>query len=290
MSKIAFLGMGNMGSRMAANLAKSGYDLTVWNRTEEKAQRFAAENGTHAAQTPAEAVAGASIVMTMLADDAALIDAYEASDGILGSLAIGAVAVDMSTVSPETVSRLHGQVGRRKGFFVDAPVSGATAAAAAGTLTIMAAGERNAVESCESILSVMGQPVIYMGDSGTGATMKLAVNSVVHSLNGAISEALALAEKAGIERRNAYQVFLNSAVSAPFVQYRQDAFERPGEVPVAFRLALAAKDLRLALALADNAKASMPQTELNLEVLESAVAADFGDHDESAVAQYLRRV
>jgi 3-hydroxyisobutyrate dehydrogenase-like beta-hydroxyacid dehydrogenase len=128
-----------------------------------------------------------------------------------------------------------------------------------------------------------------MGDSGAGSAMKLAVNAVVHSLNGAVSEALVLAERAGIERTKAYSVFLNSAISAPFVGYRQAAFERPGEVPVAFRMELAAKDLRLALALAADVGATLPQTRTNLELLSEALVAGFGDNDESGLAEYLRK-
>ena len=118
--------------------------------------------------------------------------------------------------------------------------------------------------------------------------MKLCVNSIVHSLNGAVSESLVLAERSGIDRVQAYAVFLNSAIAAPFVHYRQAAFETPSEVPVAFRLELAAKDLRLALEAAARAGAPMPQTELNHEVLTKAVAAGFGDLDESGVAEFFR--
>jgi 3-hydroxyisobutyrate dehydrogenase-like beta-hydroxyacid dehydrogenase len=118
--------------------------------------------------------------------------------------------------------------------------------------------------------------------------MKLAVNAIVHSLNQVVSEALVLAERAGIERSRAYDVFADSAVAAPFVRYKRDAYERPGETPVGFRLDLAAKDLRLALELAAGVGADLPQTRANLAVLDDAVAAGFGPDDESAVAEHLR--
>jgi len=110
----------------------------------------------------------------------------------------------------------------------------------------------------------------------------------VHGINQAVSEALVLAERAGIERTRAYEVFAGSAVAAPFVLYRREAYERPGQVPVTFRLELAAKDLRLALDLAQDVGADLPQTRTNLAVLDDAVAAGFGPDDESAVAQHLR--
>jgi 3-hydroxyisobutyrate dehydrogenase-like beta-hydroxyacid dehydrogenase len=289
MTKVAFLGLGRMGLPMARNLVRAGHDLTVWNRSAEKAELFAADHGATAARTPSEAVAGADVVITMLADDQALLDAYTGQDGAAQALGAGARAIDMGTVSPETIHQLHALLADRGVAFIDAPVSGSVAAATAGTLTIMAAGARDAVDACHGVLSDLGDPVLYMGESGAGSAMKLAVNSVVHSLNGAVSEALVLAERAGIERTKAYSVFLNSAISAPFVGYREEAFVRPGEVPVAFRMELAAKDLRLALALAAQVGADLPQTRANLDVLGSAVEAGYGDADETGLAEYLRQ-
>jgi 3-hydroxyisobutyrate dehydrogenase-like beta-hydroxyacid dehydrogenase len=289
MSSVAFLGLGRMGAPMAVNLAKAGHEVTVWNRTAAKAVTFAADHGVTSAPTPREAARGASIVVTMLADDDALVDAYQGDDGILAGLTPGAITVDMSTVSPETVQALAARVEAAGGTMVDAPVSGSVAAATAGTLAIMAAGDENAVDQARPVLEAMGTPVLYMGGTGRGATMKLCVNAIVHSLNGAVSEALVLAERSGIERTQAYAVFLNSAVAAPFVQYRQAAFETPEEVPVAFRLELAAKDLRLALEAARRADTQLPQTSANLELLSQAVAAGFGDLDESGLAEYLRK-
>lgn len=288
MAAVAFLGLGRMGLPMAANLAAAGHRLTVWNRTPGKAERFAAEHGARAAATPAEAVADADVVVSMLADDRALLDAYAGESGALASIRPGTLAIDMATVSPETIAELAGKLREREVQLVDAPVSGSVAAATAASLTIMAAGDPAAVDRAREVLTALGDPVLELGPSGAGSAMKLAVNAIVHSLNQAVSEALVLAERAGIERTRAYEVFANSAIAAPFVQYRREAYERPGEVPVTFRLELAAKDLRLALELARQVGARLPQTRTNLGVLDDAVAAGFGDDDESAVAQHLR--
>lgn len=288
MSRVAFLGLGRMGGPMAVNLARVGHELTVWNRTEAKAVDFAREYGAKSASTPREAVDGATFVVTMLSDDEALQQAYHGDEGVLAGLTDGAVAVDMSTVSPETIIALAVEVTAAGGSLVDAPVSGSVAAATSGSLTIMAAGDELAVDRARSVLGNMGDPVIYLGASGRGSIMKLCVNAIVHSLNGAVSESLVLAERCGIDRLQAYAVFLNSAVAAPFVQYRQAAFETPGDVPVAFRLELAAKDLRLALEAADRANTQMPQTQLNLDVLNRAVDAGYGALDESGVAEFFR--
>lgn len=239
MSRVAFLGLGRMGGPMAVNLARAGHELTVWNRTEAKAVDFAREHGAKSASTPREAVTEATFVVTMLSDDEALRQAYHGDDGVLAGLTGGAVAVDMSTVSPQTIIALAAEVTAAGGSLVDAPVSGSVAAATTGSLTIMAAGDKLAVDRARSVLEDMGDPVIYMGDSGRGSIMKLCVNAIVHSLNGAVSESLVLAERSGIEA-------------------------------------------------ADRADTEMPQTQLNLDVLNHAVDAGYGDLDESGVAEFLR--
>jgi 3-hydroxyisobutyrate dehydrogenase-like beta-hydroxyacid dehydrogenase len=285
---IAFLGLGRMGLPMAGNLVAAGHDLTVWNRSPEKAARFAADHGARAAATPAEAVAAAEVVITMLADDQALLEAWTGAGNALTTVRPGTLAIDMATVSPDTIATLAGRLRERDVTLVDAPVSGSVPAATAGTLMIMAAGEPAAVERARPVLAALGDRIVHLGPSGAGSSMKLAVNAIVHSLNQAVSEALVLAERAGIDRARAYDVFADSAVAAPFVRYKRDAYERPGEVPVGFRLELAAKDLRLALDLAREVGADLPQTRANLAVLDDAVAAGFGTDDESAVAEHLR--
>jgi 3-hydroxyisobutyrate dehydrogenase-like beta-hydroxyacid dehydrogenase len=227
-------------------------------------------------------------VITMLADDRALLDAWTGVAGALTTVRPGTLAIDMATVSPDTIATLARLLGERDVALVDAPVSGSVPAATAATLMIMAAGEPAAVERARVVLSALGDRILALGPSGAGSSMKLAVNAIVHSLNQAVSEALVLAERAGIERARAYEVFADSAVAAPFVRYKRAAYERPGEVPVGFRLDLAAKDLRLALALAADVGADLPQTRANLAVLDDAVAAGYGADDESAVAQHLR--
>lgn len=288
MAVVAFLGLGRMGLPMATNVRRAGHDLVVWNRTPAKAFDFAASHGAKAAESPADAAAGADVVISMLADDAAVIEAHAGDEGSFTTVRPGAVVVEMSTIALETVRELAEGAASRGAAFLDSPVSGSVAAATDGTLTIMAGGPTESVEAARPVLESIGSPVVHMGDSGRGAAMKLSVNTVVHALNGALSEALVLAELSGIERRAAYEVFRHSAVAAPFVHYRQAAFERPGEVPTAFRLTLAAKDLHNALRLAATVGAELPHATGALGVLEDAVEAGYGEDDESAVAEYLR--
>jgi 3-hydroxyisobutyrate dehydrogenase-like beta-hydroxyacid dehydrogenase len=131
--------------------------------------------------------------------------------------------------------------------------------------------------------------VFHVGPVGSGATIKLAVNAVIYGLCEALAEGLVLAERAGVERTTAYEIFASSAVAAPFVHYRRQEFERPGEPPVAFRLALAKKDLDLILELSERLQSPMPQAAANIGVLEAAMSGGYADHDVSAVAEYLRR-
>lgn len=286
---VAFLGLGTMGSRMAANLASAGHRLRVYNRTAAKTEDFVAAHEAVLAPTPAAAAAGAEAIVTMVADAAAIRDLYEGEDGVVAALSPGQLCIDMSTIAPSDVSDLAAQAATRGASFVDAPVSGSVALAESASLTIMAGGDADDVERARPLFEAMGSKVYHVGGGGSGATIKLAVNSIIYGLSEALSEALVAAEKAGIERQTAYDIFANSAIAAPFVHYRREAFEHPGEVPVAFRMVLAKKDLLLALALAEQLGADMAQARVNLEVIEAAIAAGYGDHDMSAVAEYLRK-
>jgi 3-hydroxyisobutyrate dehydrogenase-like beta-hydroxyacid dehydrogenase len=272
---------------MAANIAAAGHPLILYNRTRERAEEVAAQVGAEVADTPA-GLAGADVVITMLADGPAIESVYE--QGLLEALRPGTVCIDMSTIAPSLARSLASQVEARGCTFLDAPVSGSIALAEGGTLTIMVGGDGPALDRVRPILESMGSRVFHMGGSGTGATIKLAVNSIIYGLSQALCEGLVLSERSGIEREVAYEVFASSAIAAPFVSYRREAFERPGEIPVALRLVLAIKDLNLALALGEEVDLPMQQAELNRDVLSDAAAAGFGDHDMSAVAEYLRAV
>ena len=287
-ARVGFIGLGRMGYPMAANIARAGFPLTVWNRTASKSEALAAETGATVAASPADLARAVDVVITMVADGRVLTDLYTGAGAICGSLSAGTVCVDMSTVSPDESRQVAAAVESAGGRFVDAPVSGSTAPASAGTLTIMAGGRPEDVEPLRPVFEAMGSRLYHMGPVGSGATIKLAVNSIVYGLGQAVAEALVLAEAAGIGRETAYEVFANSAIAAPFVHYRQEAFLRPGEVPVAFRMVLAKKDLDLALDLARSVGASMPQAGLNRSELVEAISAGYGDHDMSAVAEYLR--
>jgi 3-hydroxyisobutyrate dehydrogenase-like beta-hydroxyacid dehydrogenase len=286
---VAVLGTGRMGSAMASTLDRQGAAVTVYNRTRSRAEELADRIGATVAPSPAEAAAGADVLITMVADDDAVRALYRNGDGVLDGLTEQTIAVDMSTVLPDTIRGLEADVRARGAGVLDAPVSGSVPLAEAGTLTIMVGGTAADLDRARPALEALSSRIFHLGPLGTGATIKLAVNAIVFGLGSSIAEALVLAEKAGVDRRLAYDVFAASTFRSPFVDYKRDAFVDPDAAPVAFSVGLAQKDLRLILELARRVHAAMPQAEANLQIL-TDTAADIGaDLDFSAVAQHLRR-
>lgn len=288
MARVAFLGLGRMGAPMATNVAAAGHDVVLHNRTRATADALAERIGARAEATPRDAVADATIVVTMLADEAALRGVYDGEDGVLAGLAPGAVAVDMGTTGPEGIARLAPRVAGAGGVLVDAPVSGSTAAAASAGLTILVGAPDEAFATAEPVLAAMGAAIHHLGGTGAGSVAKLAVNNVIYALGNAISESLVLAERAGLDRDRIYDVFEHSAIAAPMVRYRHDAFVDPERTPPAFALTLAQKDLGLIVDLASSVGLPVEQARANLSLIGRAVDAGLGDHDMADVAVYLR--
>jgi 3-hydroxyisobutyrate dehydrogenase-like beta-hydroxyacid dehydrogenase len=286
--KVALLGTGAMGSAMARSLARSGRTPTLWNRTAERAIGLAAELGAELRSSPAEAVRDADVVISMLADREAVEQVYLGEHGVLEAARGGLVACEMSTVEPAVSRELARELRLSGADLVDAPVSGSVGLAEQGALTIMVGGAAATVQRVDEVLHALGSRVIHMGEVGSAATMKLAVNSVLHGLNQAVAEALVLVEQAGISLPLAYDVLEQSAAGAPFVHYKRAAFLQPDQTPVAFRLALARKDVRLVLDLANDLDVVMTQAEANLAVLDAAAGA-FGEHDMAALKSYIRQ-
>jgi 3-hydroxyisobutyrate dehydrogenase-like beta-hydroxyacid dehydrogenase len=272
---------------MVRTLRRSGFDVIVWNRDRGKCHAVAQTSGAEVADSASEAVEAGDIAITSLADDAAVRAVYgDARAGFHD----GQVVLEMSTIAPETVRAIEPSVRARGATLLDAPVSGSVPVVERGELLIMAGGDAEALDRARPVLEAMSSKIIHVGELGTGATMKLAVNALVHGLNAALSESLVLAERAGVDRTAAYEVFASGAAAAPYVLYKRAAFERPDETPVAFRLDLVGKDLDLILELALAVGAPMPQAETNRDVVRAALATGLAAHDISALAEYLRDV
>jgi 3-hydroxyisobutyrate dehydrogenase len=286
--RVAVLGAGRMGGAMVGTLRRAGFPVCVWNRTPSVSQEVAERSGAEVAATPIEAVRGMDVVISSLADDAAVLETYEGAAGVAAGLRDGQTVLEMSTIAPRTVRRIGSLVAERGATLLDAPVSGSVPAVEKGELTVMVGGDAAALERVRPVLDALAAKVFHVGPPGSGAIVKLAVNALIHAIDVGLSEALVLAERAGVERSSAYDVFASGAAAAPFVVYKRQAFEHPDETAPAFSLDLMAKDLDLILELAAEVGAPMDQAAQNRKTVGDALAAGFEGRDLSAVAEYLR--
>jgi 3-hydroxyisobutyrate dehydrogenase/2-hydroxy-3-oxopropionate reductase len=288
MTRVGIVGTGRMGSAIARAIRTAGFDVMLWNRTRAPCDALAAELGCRSVETPAEVAAVSDVTISMLSDAAAVDAVYDAPDGVIAGMRPGSVLVDSSTVPPAVIRRHERAIRDRGAGVIDAPVSGSVALAESGRLTLMVGGQLSDLERARPVLEAYGDRLFHLGPLGTGAAMKLAVNTVIFGLNQALSEGLVLAERAGIQREWAYDVLAASAVGAPYVGYKRDAFLEPDTTPVAFAADLAVKDLRLIESLAADLDLDLPQSKVDLAVMSALVSAGQGDRDFSAVAAYLR--
>jgi 3-hydroxyisobutyrate dehydrogenase-like beta-hydroxyacid dehydrogenase len=255
--KTGFIGLGHMGSAMAANLVKAGHDVTVFNRSPEK-RRALLELGAHAAGSVAEACHG-EVIITMLADDNAVADVALASHGIVETLAKGAIHLSMSTISVALSKRLseaHARAGQR---FVAAPVFGRPDAAAAAKLFIVAGGEAAAVETCKPLFDALGQKTVPISSEPAAANLvKLSGNFLLAAAIEALGEAIALVGKAGIDRRAYVDLLTSTIFPAPAYKTYGGLLAEGRFQPAAFAAPLGFKDIRLALEAAESLRVPMP--------------------------------
>lgn len=289
MATVGLLGTGLMGSAMARALRGAGHDLVLWNRSAEPGARLAGELGGVAVERPRDVAAQAGVCISMLADGVAVDAVYGGPDGLVAGAGPANILVDSSTVPPATI-RAHAAAARVLGAgILDAPVSGSVALAEAGKLTLMVGGEQADLDRARPVLDAIAATVFHLGPLGSGAAMKLAVNTVIFGLNQALAEGLVLAERAGVARELAYDVIAASAAGAPYVAYKRAAFLDPDGTSVGFALDLAAKDLGLIAELATEVGLGMPQAETNLAAIRSASGGGHGDRDFSTVVADLRK-
>jgi 3-hydroxyisobutyrate dehydrogenase/2-hydroxy-3-oxopropionate reductase len=286
---VGIVGTGRMGSAMAHAIREAGLDVIVHNRTPERAAALAHVLGCEVCASPAEVASKADIVLTMLADDEAVLETWRGPRGLIAGARPGTVLVDLSTVTPGTIRELEADTRATGAGILDSPVSGSVTTAQSGQLTLMVGGTTDDLEKARPALEPLAKTIVHVGPLGAGAAMKLAVNTVIFGLNEAVAEGLVLAEAAGVDRTMAYDVIAASAVGAPYVQYKRTAFLDPDGTPTAFSLDLAAKDLGLIGDLAERVGLAMPQSQVNLDVVRRASAELGGDSDFSAVAMHLRR-
>ncbi len=275
-----------MGAPMARNLHRAGHALTLWNRTAAKAEALADEIGAAVAKSPYALASQSEVVVTMLADDASSTAVHHGSDGLF---AAGGprVLLEMGTMSPDHIRDLarDAPTGIR---VIDAPVSGATQAAADAQLLIMAGCADDEAAEFRPILAALGRRTICLGAVGAGAVMKLAVNTLIHGLNQTLAEAVTLAEAAGITTSAAFDVITDSAAAAPMIGYRRPLYEDDGAHDVTFTVALARKDMEVTAALAAAMGTAMPQGAVTLDMLKRAEATGFAHRDMAAMLAFMR--
>jgi 3-hydroxyisobutyrate dehydrogenase-like beta-hydroxyacid dehydrogenase len=288
---LGFIGMGGMGSRMAARLLAAGYDITIYNRHRERT-RVLEEAGAKVVSEPRELAAHADIILSSLADEAAVEEVILWPGGLLMDARRGTVFVEMSTVSPSFSRRLHDLASQGRVFVLDAPVSGTTTVAEKGELVIFVGGDKAAYERCLPVLQALGRAVHYMGPAGSGAAMKLCANTLLGLGMQALAEAVALGVQSGLQRGRLLEVVGATAVVSPSQKSKLDNVLRDS-YPPAFPLRLMAKDFRLILDTAASLRVAMPATavaqQVGAEELERQLAAGL-EEDFSSVVRAVERM
>jgi 3-hydroxyisobutyrate dehydrogenase len=256
--KVAFLGLGDIGSLMAKHLARDPFDLVVWNRTASKAEAFALENKARVAATPAEAVKNADVVITCLPSSSEVEAILHGTDGMIDSLRKGAVLIDCTSGDPPTSRSIAAELGGRGVDFIDAPVSGGTVAAKAGTLTVMWGGEATVFERARPAVEAFGKKVVHAGPIGSGDALKAVNNALlaVHILSTA--EGLAVLVKAGVDPKVALDVINASSGRSNTSENLIPQRVLTRAFPRTFRLALLEKDIGIAAVMAEDLDAHTP--------------------------------
>jgi len=287
--KIAFLGLGTMGFPMAANLLKAGHSVHAWNRSPEPRARLAALGAT-AAASPAEAVADADVLISMLADDDATRAAVVGSQALL-KLKPGAIHVNMATVSVNLAVELA-ELHRQHGIgYIAAPVLGRVNVAEAGKLNIMAAGDAAALDKVQPLFDVLGQKTWPFGDRPEQANAaKLAVNFMIASAIGTMSEAAALVQGHGVDKTGFLELATSTVFAAPVYQGYGGAIAQERFEPAGFKLSLGLKDVRLALEAAEQVSVPLPLASVLRDTHIESLAHGDGDKDWAALSRTsLRR-
>jgi len=286
-TKVAILGLGTMGSGMASNLLKAGVPLAVYNRTAAKAQPFAAK-GARIAATPAEAVKGVSIVLSMLSDDDASRDAWLGKKGALAAAEPGAILIESSTASPAWIAELAALAERRGNPLLDAPVTGSRTQAEGAQLTFLVGGPAAALEAATPILEAMSKEIIHLGPIGSGAKMKLINNFLCGVQVASLAEAMAWIERSGLDRDRALAVLKSGAPGSPLLAAMSTRMVNR-DYTVNFLLRLLSKDMLYASNEAAACNVDLKTAETSRALMETAIAEGYGEQDMSSLVEPLRK-
>jgi 3-hydroxyisobutyrate dehydrogenase-like beta-hydroxyacid dehydrogenase len=284
--KVGLVGLGVMGAGMAGKLLDHGHEVTVYNRTRERAEPFAAR-GARIAGTPRQAAEGAEVVITMVSNDAALHEVIEGPDGVLAALSANAILLQTSTVGPDTTAWLAGAVAMQGASMVDAPVMGSLPEAREGKLWVLAGADSAVLERVRPVLDAVSQTVYHIGAIGEGTRFKLCSNLLGGGMVAALAEAMALLEGVGIDAQLFIRILQETNLPSRMVLGRANLIAQRDFAP-RFSLDNMAKDLQLALDLGRANGLSLIQTEASLASLRRAAAAVGGDRDLAASFEGVR--
>lgn len=279
--KIGFIGLGIMGKPMAENLVEAGHELVLYNRTREKAEDLAGDNAT-VADSPKKVAERSDVVITMLPDSPQVEEVLTGDDGVLAGISEGALIVDMSTISPVVTKELAAKAGERGASMLDAPVSGGDVGAIGGTLSIMVGGEEADFERARPLFEVMGGTITHVGESGAGQVVKAANQIVVALTIEAVSEALVLGSKAGVDPAKILDVLGGGLAGNKVMEAKREKLLGHSFDP-GFRIELHHKDLGIALAAGREYGVNLPVTAVVDQMLEALKAKGRGDRDHSAL-------
>jgi 3-hydroxyisobutyrate dehydrogenase len=286
--KVAFIGLGVMGYPMAGYLAKAGHEVTVYNRTAEKAERWKAEYGGATADTPAKAAKGADFVFCCVGNDQDLLSVTVADKGAFEAMTSGSVFVDHTTTSAQIARELH-EVAERKGFsFVDAPVSGGQAGAENGQLTVMIGGDQEAIGRAAPLIDCYAKMQARLGDSGAGQLAKMVNQICIAGLVQGLAEALHFSEKAGLDSKAVIDVISKGAAQSWQMDNRASTMI-DGEFEFGFAVDWMRKDLGYVLSEAAKTGAQLPVTSLVDQFYSQVQAMGGGRWDTSSLIALLQK-
>jgi len=286
--KIGFIGLGTMGSRMAANLQKKGHTLVVFNRTRGKAEPLLAA-GARWADSAAALAAQVDVVFTMLAHPDAVEEAASGKEGFLSHLESGRMWVDCSTVNPSFSRTMDAEAQTRGVRFLGAPVTGSKGAAAQAKLIFWVGGAATDLEVCRPLLECMGDRIVHCGGPGMGVSLKMVMNQLLGTELAAFAEGLVLGESLGLSREVLFEALFNGPAAAPFVAIKRERIEAGNYSQADFALRWLQKDLHLAAMSAYETGVAMPLTNVAKEIYRLAIREGHGDEDISAIYGYLAR-
>lgn len=282
---VAFIGLGIMGTPMALNLVKAGFDVRVYNRTRSKSDPLE-KAGARVADTPADAARDAEFIVTIVSDTAAMDEVVGGKGGVIESIGSGAILIDSSTISPAVSRKLACQLAGKGATMLDAPVTGSKHGAEKGELTFMIGGERETLERAMPVLKVLGKKHIYCGQQGLGLAAKLAMNAILSTMVEIFSEGFVMAAKAGVPPQTLLEIMQSSLARSGIADFKAPFVFR-GDFTPYFPLKLMHKDLELAMEAAYALNLAMPATAAVKEVYGAAKAQGKGDLDYAAVITFL---